>query len=81
VTALFFMLEWTGMDLTKSAPGYFTLNLCFCKRWDLRVMKCIPVRRGSKNLMHYSSCSGVRSAVSIKSAPGYIMPNLCFCIL
>jgi hypothetical protein len=30
--------------------------------------------------MHYFSCSGGPSAVSIKIASGHITPNLCFCI-
>jgi hypothetical protein len=38
VDALFFMSGGIGKDLTKSAPGHVTLNLCFCIRWDLRFM-------------------------------------------
>jgi hypothetical protein len=78
---LFFMLKWTSTDLTKSAMGYFTPNLCFCKWWDLRVTKCILVHRGREMSTHYSTCSSLPGAVSIKSTLGYVMSNLCFCIL
>jgi hypothetical protein len=48
VNALFFMLDGTGTDLTKSAPGHITPNVCFYMQWDLRVMRCIPVHLGTK---------------------------------
>jgi hypothetical protein len=35
---------------------------------------------GHEMSVHYFSCSGGTSAVSIKSTSGHVMSNLCFCI-
>jgi hypothetical protein len=58
VNKLFFMLGSNRTDLTKSAPGHVTLNLCFCIWWDLRVTWFIPVSPGRETSTHYFSCSG-----------------------
>jgi hypothetical protein len=64
----------------KSVSGHVTLNLCFCIRWDLRVMYCIPVHPGRETSKHYFSCLGGSGAVSIKGVLGHVMPKLYFCI-
>jgi hypothetical protein len=38
INALFFMLRWDRYGFDKKHAGHVTLNLCFCIRWDLRVM-------------------------------------------
>jgi hypothetical protein len=38
VEVLFFMLGWGQYRFHKNAQGHVTLNMCFCIRWDLRVM-------------------------------------------
>jgi hypothetical protein len=35
-----------GAGSIQSAPGYLTLNLCFCIRWDLRVTSAFRCVRG-----------------------------------
>jgi hypothetical protein len=64
----------------KSAPGDVMPNVCFCIRWDLRLMKCIPLHQGQETSMHYFSCSSGPIVVFIKSVAGHVTPNLCFCI-
>jgi hypothetical protein len=63
----------TGTYSTKSVVGHVTANLCFCIRWDLQVMQCIPVHPGhetsSRTSMYYT-----------KNMMGHITPKLCFCI-
>jgi hypothetical protein len=80
VYALFFMLWWDQQGFHKKHAGHFTPKLCFCYRWDLRVTYCIPVCLGHETSMHYFSCTGGPSAVSIKSVPRLVTLNLCFCI-
>jgi hypothetical protein len=63
---------WTGAVSIKSASGHVTLNLCFCIKWDLLVMCCIPVQPDCEASTHYFSCSGGLGAVSIKSALGLL---------
>jgi hypothetical protein len=61
-----------GVVSRKSVSGHVTLKLCFCIRWDLRVMKCISVRPGCEMSMRYFSFSGGPGEVSIKCASGHI---------
>jgi hypothetical protein len=70
----------TGTDSTKCATGHDTPNLCFCIRWDLRVILGIPVRPGREMLMLYFSCSGGTGINSTKGALGHITLNLCLCV-
>jgi hypothetical protein len=51
----------------KSAPGHISPKLCFCNRWDLRIMYWVPVHKGRETSTHYFSCSSRLGAVSIKS--------------
>jgi hypothetical protein len=74
--ALFSMLGWDRHGFDKNGQVYSTPNLCFCIRWDLRDMQCIPVRSGCEISTHYFSCSGGPDAVSIKSMPRHVTPNL-----
>jgi hypothetical protein len=64
----------------KSAPEHVMLNLCFCIRWDLWVVHCIPVHPGHKTSKHYLSCLGGPGAVSLKGVLGHVTPKLYFCI-
>jgi hypothetical protein len=56
--ALFSYSGGTGIDMTKSAPGHITLNLCFCIRLDLWVTVCILVCPGREMSTLYVLCSG-----------------------
>jgi hypothetical protein len=62
----------------KKHVGTRYVEPIFLHRWDLRVMRCIPVHPGRETSMHYFSCSGGPSAVSGKSTLGHVTSNLCF---
>jgi hypothetical protein len=49
ITHYFLCSGWTGAVSIKSASGHVTLNLCFCIKWDLLVMCCIPVQPTAKH--------------------------------
>jgi hypothetical protein len=55
VNALFSWSGRPGAVSIKSLQGNVTPNLCFCIRWDLLVMYCIPVCPGYEPLMLYFS--------------------------
>jgi hypothetical protein len=68
----------TGRDLTKSASGHITSNLCSCIHWDTQVTYCISVHPGRETSTHYFSCSVGTGMDLTKSASGHVIPNLCF---
>jgi hypothetical protein len=80
VNTLFFKLGWSWYGYHKNAPGHVKPNLCFCIRWDLRVMWCIPVRQGCEMSMRYFSCLGGTRTDTTRSTLGHVTPNLCFYI-
>jgi hypothetical protein len=55
--------------------------LCFCIRFDLRVVYNILVCPGWETSTHYFSFSDGPGADLPISASGHVAPNLCFCIL
>jgi hypothetical protein len=65
VDALFFMLRWARCGLHKWRARTRYGGLCFYSRWDLWVALCILVRPWCEMSMHYFSCLGGPSEVSI----------------
>jgi hypothetical protein len=76
----FSCLGGTGTDSRKSAMRHVIPNLCFCIRWDMQVMLCIPVHPGCKMSTRYFSCSRGTDTDSRNSALRHVTSNLCFCI-
>jgi hypothetical protein len=70
----------TGRDLTKSASGHITSNLCSCIQWDTQVTYCIPVHLGCETSTHYVSCSDGTGMDLTKSAPNTLYRTCVFCI-
>jgi hypothetical protein len=85
----------TGTGSTKSTPGHVRPNLCFCIRWDMRVMECVPISPGHESSAHYFSCSAGQDTLHqtcvfpcsrgagtdlTKRTLGHVTPNLCIYI-
>jgi hypothetical protein len=66
------------MDSTKSALGHVTPNVCFCIRWDLRVLQCILLHPRCETSTHYFLCMGGTGMDSTKIMSRHVMRNVCF---
>jgi hypothetical protein len=80
IDILLFMLGWDWFSFHKKCVAHVTMNLCFCIRWDLLVIWCIPERPGCEMPMQYFSSLGGTGMDSTKIMSGNVMPNVCFCI-
>jgi hypothetical protein len=74
------MLSGTSTDFTKSAPGHVMPNLCYCIRWDLRVMSCIPMRPGHDTSPHFFVILGWDNKGFQQKHVGTRYAELVFCI-
>jgi hypothetical protein len=79
VDTVVFMLGWAWCRNHKSVPGHVMMNLCFCIRWDLRVLYCILVHWGHKMSMHYFSCLSGVGTDSTKSASRDVFASSAIC--
>jgi hypothetical protein len=77
VVALFFLLGWDRYRFQKNASRHITPHMCFCIRWDQRVMLCLVVLLRYETSTYHFSCSGGTSVVIPQKARRETLRRTC----